>query len=82
MAVTDCATTPIGGASLSIQQGGTDVGSVFDLSQLSAQAKGAYFVLNVPPGDTTVIATVGSQVYRTRTVKSFADATTTTQLLP
>jgi len=82
LAVTDCLGTSIAGATLSVKQGNTDVGDVFDVGSLAAQAKGTYFVFDIPPGDTTIIATVGTQVFRTRVITSVADATTTTQLLP
>ncbi len=81
--VSDCAGTPIAGATFSIQQGGSNVGGTpFDVSALSSAAAGLYFVFSIPPGTTTVIATVEGHAFRTRTLTSVADATTTTQIKP
>jgi hypothetical protein len=71
VAVTDCANTPVPNAALSVQQGGNDVGEVFDLSVLAPEAAGLYFVFNVPAGPTVVNATFNGTSFRGHTVQSF-----------
>ncbi|HEY5926063.1 MAG TPA: hypothetical protein VIV11_30465 [Kofleriaceae bacterium] len=69
--VTDCTVpqpSPIEGATLSVQQGGSDVGTVFDLGGLAPQAAGTFFVFNVPDGATQVTASYNSMMFPTRTV--------------
>jgi hypothetical protein len=74
--VTDCAGMPLDKAELSIKQGGTTVGTTFYLGILSKQAIGAYFVFNVPDGDTDVSAKFANMQFATHTVKAFkANAT-------
>ena len=75
--VTDCsgALTGINGATLKVQQGGTDVGTVFDLGQLIAQAAGTFFVFNVPDGETQVLVTYDGMAFPTRTVTAYKKPT-------
>ena len=83
--VTDCATPPvgIGGAVVTVTQGGTPVGDApFDASQFDPQGTGAWFITNVPPGDTTVSATYNGMTFRAHVVGAVADTTTTTQVKP
>jgi hypothetical protein len=71
VAVTDCSLTnpmPIDGATLKVQQGGQDVGTVFDLGALAAQAAGTFFVFNVPDGPTQLIVSFDNMTFPTRTV--------------
>lgn len=85
LAIVDCANTPVVvPLTLSIKQGGTAVAgsTTFDLGALAAQAAGTYLVLNVPPGDTEVNATVNGQTFRAHVIKSIADATTETIIRP
>ncbi len=70
--VTDCAGTPINGATVSIKQGTADVGMSFDLGSLSSMAAGTFFVFNVPDGATDVSASYmqggTNEVFRTHSV--------------
>ncbi len=68
LTVTDCANTPIDGATISVQQGGQDVGTQYDLGQLSQQAQGIIIVFNVPDGATDLSATYGSMTFPVHTV--------------
>jgi hypothetical protein len=81
---TDCAGTPINGASPTLQQGGVDVvgATVFDASALSSMGAGTYFVLNVPAGDTEVGGTAQGSTLRAHTILSVAGETSTTQVTP
>jgi hypothetical protein len=76
--VTDCAGTPVNGATVTAKQGTTDVsGMSLDLGAFSAQAAGTFFVFNVPAGATDVGATYDGHTFRTHSVMSYkADATT------
>ena len=83
--VTDCATPPagIGGATVTVTQGGTAVGDApFDASSFDPQGNGAWFITNVPPGDTTVSATYNGMTFRAHVVGAVAGTTTTTQVKP
>jgi len=68
--VTDCSATPtpIDGATLKVQQNGTDVGTIFDLGALLAQAAGTFFVFNVPDGPTQVLVSAEGHDFPVRTV--------------
>jgi hypothetical protein len=82
-AVTDCALMPISGAVVHAQQGGSDVGSAFELSAMGSG--GAYLVFNVPPGITTLFATFNGMTFRTtppQNVTSVAGENTLTQITP
>ncbi|MCW5802270.1 MAG: hypothetical protein KIT31_07775 [Deltaproteobacteria bacterium] len=88
VAITDCAGTPVP-ASLSVKRGENEVGTQFDLSLLSPQAAGLFFVMNVPAGDVDVGASFDNKTFRTHTVTSFknengreAGAITTTVVRP
>jgi hypothetical protein len=70
LTVTDCANMPIQGATLSVQQGGQDVGTQFDLGALSSQAAGIVVVFNVPDGATDLSATYGGMTFPVHTVLS------------
>lgn len=78
LAVTDCATQPIGGADVTLD---TD-GNVFDLGSIIAQAAGTYIVLDVPPGTTTVTVTAGGTTFRPRTLPVFTNEVSLTQITP
>lgn len=71
VAVTDCANTPISGATLSVKQASADVGTQYDLGQLSAQAAGIFFVFNVPDGSTEIGATFDGKTFRAHNVIAF-----------
>jgi len=73
--VTDCANMPINGATLKVQQNGSDVGDVHDLGQLQSQAAGIIIVSNVPDGATDVSATFGSMTFPTHTVLAHKEET-------
>ena len=78
IAVTDCANTPINGATLSVKQGSTDVGAMsVDLGSLSAQAAGTFFVFNVPAGATDVTASYMGHNFPVHSVTSYKKATGT-----
>jgi hypothetical protein len=69
--VGDCTTPmtqPIDGATVQVQQNGTDVGTIFDLGALAAQAAGTFFVFNVPDGATQVLVSFNSMNFPTHTV--------------
>jgi len=70
VAVTDCSTppTPIDGATLKVQQSGTDVGTIFDLGAIAAQAAGTFFVFNVPDGPTQLLVSFDGKDFPVRTV--------------
>lgn len=68
LTVTDCSNMPIQGATLSIQQGGQDVGMQFDLGALVSQAAGINVVFNVPDGATEITGTYGSMTFPVHTV--------------
>ncbi len=83
--ITDCAATPvpIPGATLSVQQAGTNVGDApFDVGALDPMGEGLFLVTNVPPGDTTVNATYNGMTFRAHVVAAVADQITTTQVKP
>ncbi len=81
--VMDCAGTPIDGASLSVKQGGTEVGTSFDVGQFASQLAGNWFVFNVPVSDNTVVnASYNGMSFRAHSVKSAAQTTTTTIVRP
>lgn len=66
--VTDCANMPIDGATLKVQQAGSDVGVQHDLGQLNSQAAGIIIVSDVPDGATDISATFGTMTFPTHTV--------------
>jgi hypothetical protein len=68
VAVTDCALMPIDGATLSVKQGATEVGTQFDLGAVAAQAAGSFVVLNVPDGATDISATYNNMTFPAHTV--------------
>ena len=78
LAVTDCATQPIGGADVTLNT----EGNVIDLGQLIAQAAGTYLVLDVPVGTTTVTVTAGGTAFRARDLPVFANEVSLTQVTP
>ena len=81
--VTDCMNMPINGATVTVQQNGSDVGSQkLDLGALAAQATGTWLIPNVPPGNTTVNAAYGGMNFRAHIVVSVIGATTTTGVRP
>jgi hypothetical protein len=80
--VVDCAGNPIGGPTVTVTEGGSAAGTVFDTGSLSSMAKGLIFVFSVPPGVATVTTTVEGHTFRTRMLTSVGDATTTTQIRP
>ena len=80
--VTDCANTPINGATVTVKHGGNDVGQIVDASGISALAGGGFVVFDVPPGDTEVNATYNGLTFRAHTVTTFGGQTTATQIRP
>jgi len=82
--VTDCANTPIGGAALTVKQGGVDVAgtTVIDASMFSAMGAGTFMVFNVPAGATEVGATYMGHTLRAHAVLAVAGQTTATQITP
>jgi len=90
--VQDCAGMSVAGVTLHVQQAGTDVGTLFDLGELTAQAAGDFFAFNVPDGATQLTVTIGTLTFPTtaRTVgvhkkpaTTGAEATiTVTQVVP
>lgn len=81
--VTDCALTPVEGAAVTITQGGNVVGNTpLDLGGVQAQLAGTFLIMNVPPGATTVAASVGGTDFRAHDVRVVADELTATQAKP
>ena len=77
IAVTDCSVaqpTPLEGATLSVKQGNTEVGDVFDLGAFGA---GAFFVFNVPDGATDVTVTFDNMTFPVHTVMAHKKANAT-----
>jgi len=69
--VSDCALAGIDGADISAKQGGTEVGTQFDLGAVSqGMAPGTFAILNVPDGDTTLTASYNGMTFPVRTVAS------------
>jgi hypothetical protein len=78
--VIDCAGSAVTGATISVKQGSTAVGTAVDASMF---IPGTTLYYNVPPSDGTEIsATYDGITFLSHTVKSVADATTTTVLAP
>jgi len=75
--VEDCNAMPVTGATLSVKQGGSEVGAVY-----ASGSAGAFYVFNVPPGDVVVGASVGGNVLRAHTVLVRADVVTLTGVTP
>jgi hypothetical protein len=82
--VQDCAGSALGSADLVVEQNGSAVTSatVLELSKFSASLAGTFGVWNVPPGETTVGATLGSATLASHVVTAVADADTETQVVP
>ena len=66
--VTDCGTSQINGATVSVKHGGNSVGTVFDVGQLSSMAAGIFIVFNVPDGSADVTVSYMSTTYPTKTL--------------
>jgi hypothetical protein len=66
--VADCQLHPLTGATLSVKQGGNEVGTQYDLSQLSPTAAGFFLVFNVPDGQTQISATYQGMSFPAHTV--------------
>ncbi len=90
VAVTDCATPPVGisGATIAVTGTGGDVGDpAFDVGSLAGDmAAGTYLITNVPPGNVTVTASYSQNgtnyTFLVNGVTSYADALTTAQVRP
>ena len=88
--LSDCAQTPIMGATVSVKQNNVEVGTQYDLGQLSAMAAGTIFVFNVPDGSATVTASYNAMTFPARVVVAHkatngadgAASITTTEVLP
>lgn len=83
--ILDCSGTSVSGvdmADVHVQQNSVEVGSKQDLSSLSSFGAGLWFVSNVPPGATTISATVQGHAFPVHTVKSAAKTVTLTQTVP
>lgn len=85
--LSDCAQSPISGATLSVKQGSAEVGTQYGLVQISPMAAGTIAVFNVPDGATTLTAKYGSMTFPVRTVVSHkaadgAGSITATEVLP
>jgi len=55
---------------------------VVEMRKFSASLAGTFGVWNVPPGETTVGATLGSATLASHVVTAVADADTETQVVP
>lgn len=79
LVILDCAGTAINGATISVKQGGVEVGEQFDAG---AFFPGTWFIFNVPPGATEVGATINAMPLRTHTIGSAAATTSGTIVNP
>lgn len=71
--VVDCTNgtpVPIDGATLSVKQGGSDVGQPLDVGQFFSQLAGIWLVANVPDGDVTVSASYNNMTFPGHVVKA------------
>lgn len=83
LVVTDCALTPVQGATLTVTQNGTAVGNApVDAGAFADELAGTFLVFNVPPGLTTVGASVNGTTLRAHDIQVFADETSATQVTP
>lgn len=82
LVVTDCGFQPLAGATVSVKQGGEDVGTIVDLSQFDSSAAGTFLVFDVPPGATEVSASFDGMDLRAHTITTFAGQTSATQIRP
>jgi hypothetical protein len=73
-AVTDCDNTMqtlIGDASVTVEQGGTMVGTMIGLGLVDPSLDGTYLVTNVPDGETQIKATYDGMAFPVRTVRVY-----------
>ncbi len=87
--VTDCANTPITGATVTVTRGGNAVGDpVQDASGFGAQAAGGYLAFDVVPEAsnaapaTVISATYNGTTFLSRTVRTTANALSIAQIKP
>jgi hypothetical protein len=82
--VTDCALTPVQTSTLTVQQKGADIpgAEIVDAGLLAAELAGTFIVFDVPPGTTTIGATVDGTAFRAHDIEVFADETSATQVTP
>lgn len=82
--VTDCMNNPVDGATVSVKQGGNDVQNTtdFDAGALDPMGAGIHLIFNVPPGDTEIGATLGSQTFLAHVVKTNMGEMTETIVRP
>lgn len=76
--VADCDGAAVTGATLSAKQGASSVGDV----HAAPGTAGAFYVFNIPPGETVAGATVGSNTLRSHTITVRADVLTLTGVTP
>jgi hypothetical protein len=77
--ITDCSATqtPINGATLSVKQGGNEVGQKIDVGQFVSQLAGVWLVANVPDGDATVSGSYGNRTFPAHVVTAHKKPATT-----
>ena len=80
--IVDCKGTGVNGATISTKQGGVEVGDKKDAGTFNPMGGGFWLVFNVPPGDTEVSATYMSHTFAAHVVKSVANTTTETVVVP
>ena len=87
--VTDCANTPVAGATVTVTRNGTAVGDpVQDASSFGQQAAGGYLAFDIPPDATnsapaTVIsATYNGTTFLSRTVRAVGNTLSISQIKP
>lgn len=87
--VTDCANTPVAGATVTVTRNATAVGDpVQDASSFGAQAAGGYLAFDVPPDATSgapatvIAASFNGTTFLARTVRSVGDTLTIAQIKP
>lgn len=87
--LTDCANTPVTGATVTVTRNGQMVGAaVQDASTFGSQAAGGYLAFDVPPEAandapaTVISATYDGTTFLTRTVRTVADTLSIAQVKP
>lgn len=84
--VTDCAGTPIGGATVTVTRGSTTFPGTQAAGSFSPMGEGAFITFDIPPDTNTTVTTVNAtymgMTLRAHDVKVFANSLTATQVKP
>jgi hypothetical protein len=85
LVVTNCAGTPVAGATVSSTPAGTvryNVGGFPSSTATATDSTGFAYIANVVPGDVTVMASASGHTLRQHVVSAHANAITLTQIQP